>query len=1100
MRWTSLPPDLISWNTTVWYIEASSLFVVSAWFGVRYRAFWKDFYYFAITYTGLFAILVLLYLIVYGQVGASFGIQNLFWDSGPGGRLASSCGATLLLGLIGTLACHLDPNPRRSAVKISAFLETRRATFFPWRWASSPQTSSPAVQPAPDHSTNARPDEPGPPELSVQDPGSLAHRAWQRVKVLLIAAKKYAGAGPGTPHMRRLEPFLRAARMPFLWLLAAPALFPQLFPYLPYPPPLNEVYPKAFGASGFAGGQPSAFIVFLLGAGGRFYGAVEWVLGIVIAVGIFKSLIWLSRWTRGWITVPVGNVEIPRWVRIPFGCASALVPLIAASYDRVEWAQASLSSAVITVLLLRGLIWRAARAIWPYVIHPFVHFTTVYLHLNDFRAWPRFERKAVDECNPAAGEPCPLTGCPADDAHELNRFKGCVEKRDRRASILNLTLWFFTVYAAFKFWLYPICSPSVAICLFLGIAAMATASVAYFQPTKKYLFLAGFVGYLILLNTDVYRDRFESMDLYYPKKGSTQPSQLVPLRPKVESLYYAARRDGVEPGLSPSVPPAGLVNNQNSLETWQQEATKIWTEDPRFNCKRPKLVVVSVSGGAARSAYWSAVVLDRLGATLGKTFDSSMRIITGTSGGMLGTACYVEQRYRALNKLPVGAEQWVEQVPTDSLMKLAGYIALQDLPRALLPRMFETKRSDNMIKELDRGTILEDQWHFLKGRVFADYRQWEESGKIPSLILSPMIIEDGRLLLISNLDLNLVARPQHTFRQATLPLWPGAWLSTALLRTEFEPRSLAFTQGSTINEREPGGTVRAYSLSGIEFFKVFPLAAGFRVATAVRMNATFPIISPAVSLPTDPPRHVVDAGYYDNYGIQVAASWLTANREWLRANTSGVLLVQIRDGLSTIDRFEVDDHSVSPWEIVGRGFDLLSTPLQGAAKAASTTAMFRNDLEVEHLSDWFTLATGHRDFFSTVVFENPAAVASRAIRHDPASLPGDDIISALGGKKDVLRLMAAQARRSTNDRADQQPARTDARRRRKYQHELVFNYLQPPLNANHLSRPDSPRCSQYPSRPCHADRTMSDSRIPCTFLARRTSRIRSARACPDPEL
>jgi hypothetical protein len=54
----------------------------------------------------------------------------------------------------------------------------------------------------------------------------------------------------------------------------------------------------------------------------------------------------------------------------------------------------------------------------------------------------------------------------------------------------------------------------------------------------------------------------------------------------------------------------------------------------------------------------------------------------------------------------------------------------------------------------------------------------------------------------------------------------------------------------------------------ISFFALFPKSVDtFRVATAVRMNATFPYVSPAVSLPTAPPVRVVDTGYYDNYGL-----------------------------------------------------------------------------------------------------------------------------------------------------------------------------------------------------------------------------------------
>ena len=60
------------------------------------------------------------------------------------------------------------------------------------------------------------------------------------------------------------------------------------------------------------------------------------------------------------------------------------------------------------------------------------------------------------------------------------------------------------------------------------------------------------------------------------------------------------------------------------------------------------------------------------------------------------------------------------------------------------------------------------------------------------------------------------------------------------------------------------------------------------------MNATFPYVSPAVRLPVSPARRVVDAGYYDNYGINVAASWIQEHREWIRLHTSGVVLIQVQ--------------------------------------------------------------------------------------------------------------------------------------------------------------------------------------------------------------
>ena len=112
------------------------------------------------------------------------------------------------------------------------------------------------------------------------------------------------------------------------------------------------------------------------------------------------------------------------------------------------------------------------------------------------------------------------------------------------------------------------------------------------------------------------------------------------------------------------------------------------------------------------------------------------------------------------------------------------------------------------------------------------------------------------------------------------------------------------------------------------------------------MSASFPYVSPAVNLPTDPPRRVVDAGYYDNYGIQVAISWLRRNRQWLARNTSGVLLVQIRDCSSVRDRLHIDDSTPGILERASRGFQFLTSPLDAVARARYSTASFRNDADV----------------------------------------------------------------------------------------------------------------------------------------------------------
>ena len=84
---------------------------------------------------------------------------------------------------------------------------------------------------------------------------------------------------------------------------------------------------------------------------------------------------------------------------------------------------------------------------------------------------------------------------------------------------------------------------------------------------------------------------------------------------------------------------------------------------------------------------------------------------------------------------------------------------------------------------------------------------------------------------------------------------------------------------------------------GVEMLRMFEQqdAANLRFSTALRMNATFPYITPAVQMPSDPVIEVIDAGMRDNYGLKNSLHFLFVFKDWIKANTSGVVLLQIRD-------------------------------------------------------------------------------------------------------------------------------------------------------------------------------------------------------------
>ena len=97
----------------------------------------------------------------------------------------------------------------------------------------------------------------------------------------------------------------------------------------------------------------------------------------------------------------------------------------------------------------------------------------------------------------------------------------------------------------------------------------------------------------------------------------------------------------------------------------------------------------------------------------------------------------------------------------------------------------------------------------------------ELAGWRPSLVFTPMLVEDGRQLLISNLDLSFVARNygRMILEQDSRKLDPS-------YKVAFGPR---FVDDDDI-----------LSLSAVEFYRLFPQAWDFRVSTAVRMSTRSP--------------------------------------------------------------------------------------------------------------------------------------------------------------------------------------------------------------------------------------------------------------------
>jgi len=160
----------------------------------------------------------------------------------------------------------------------------------------------------------------------------------------------------------------------------------------------------------------------------------------------------------------------------------------------------------------------------------------------------------------------------------------------------------------------------------------------------------------------------------------------------------------------------------------------------------------------------------------------------------------------------------------------------------------------------DRGYAFEQRLNVntrgVLNRQMKDIAVDESAARMPIMLFNPVVTRDSRAMIISSQPVSFLMKPRYD--SARIPRMDPDAVDFGALFAKQEPRNL-------------------------------------RLLTALRMNATFPYVLPNVWLPTSPVIDVMDAGFRDNFGEMNAIRFLNAFREWLKENTSGVVLLQIRD-------------------------------------------------------------------------------------------------------------------------------------------------------------------------------------------------------------
>ena len=290
------------------------------------------------------------------------------------------------------------------------------------------------------------------------------------------------------------------------------------------------------------------------------------------------------------------------------------------------------------------------------------------------------------------------------------------------------------------------------------------------------------------------------------------------------------------------------ANMLHILEKWKE----------RQSSAKPVLFLVNSSGGGSRSATFTLSILQRLDSLSGGKLMRKTFLITGASGGMLGAAYFRQlSRLRDAGDTSIHLQdrRYVNDISGDLLNTLFSSFVARDL--ASPAQKFEVG-DQQYVK--DRGFAFEqklnENTHGILNKQLRDLAPDEAAARMPLMLFNPVITRDSRALVISTQPVSFLMRPR--FDSTKIPA--------------MDPDAVDF---------------------GAMFAKQNPM--NLRLLTALRMNATFPYVLPNVWLPSRPVIDVMDAGYRDNFGELNAVRFLNAFREWLQENTSGVVLLQIRD-------------------------------------------------------------------------------------------------------------------------------------------------------------------------------------------------------------
>ncbi len=421
-----------------------------------------------------------------------------------------------------------------------------------------------------------------------------------------------------------------------------------------------------------------------------------------------------------------------------------------------------------------------------------------------------------------------------DVSHYSKEFIETIFGRHHFAAVVSIFIAFvFLILIGFMLDNPLFQLPAAAgITIFFAILIAVSGAFSYFLQTWSIPFLIlMFVTFNLLYKYEVIDPSNKAYGLNYSNKDE---------RPKYdrETLLRLSTKQAMDKDKE------NMISILNKWKARQKE-------------DKPVMLMICTSGGGNRSATFTMNVLQHLdslsnGELMGKTF-----MISGASGGMLGASYFRElyKKKKAGEDINLQDKKYVDDISGDLLNSLFTSFVARDL--AAPAQKFKV---GDYVYIKDRGYAFEqklnDNTRGLLNKRFVDFYDDEKNARAPLMFFNSTITRDGRKLIISTQPISFLMRPVVDTSHMS-PIDPDAVDYQALFAKQ-DPMNL-------------------------------------RVLTALRMNCTFPYVLPNVWLPTKPVVDVMDAGLRDNFGQETAVRFVHVFRQWIKENTSGVVVIQIRD-------------------------------------------------------------------------------------------------------------------------------------------------------------------------------------------------------------